>query len=181
MLNVIILLVLFSLTLQLFPVALGINYRELKSRAVAYAFILILGQVVLFLLGYMLGERFLYLVEGFKGTVIFIGFSLIGIRMVMEAFQVRKGVRTFVMDNVSTVTLASVAQAVNTFLAGMLLTYLPVERNSLSLALFLFALIVSFTGVVMKPNKEARLLSSLFFMLSGVVILFSGLYLGFFN
>lgn len=173
-------LMLLALAFQVLPVALGIDYRKLKVRLFTFAFFLILGQLLLFQLGYWLGERFLYLVEGFKGTVIFIGFSLIGIRMVMEAFHVRKGERTYVMEKTSTGILSSFAQAVNTFLSGMLFTLLPVDNELLLIALLIFTIIVAVSGIVMNPGKTGRALASLLFLLGGGLMLFAALYLGFF-
>ncbi len=171
---------LLALAFQILPVALGINYRDLKARSFAFAFFLILAQLLLFQLGYWLGGRFLYLVEGFKGIVIFIGFSLIGIRMIMETFHVRKGERTYVTGNPLTVVLASFAQAINTFLAGMLFTLLPVDNELLLIGLLIFTIIVTGAGVVMNPAKTERALASLLFLLGGFVMLFAALYLGFF-
>ena len=111
--------------------------------------------------------------------MIFIGFSLFGIRMIMDAFHVRKGERTYVMGNPLTVILASFAQAINTFLAGMLFTLLPVDNEFLLMVLLIFTVIVSGAGIMMNPEKTERALASLLFSLGGIVMLFAAVYLGF--
>ncbi len=179
--NVLFILMIFALAFQIFPVALGMNYRELKSRTFLFSFILLLGQLVMFQVGYLLGERFLYLVEDFKGTVIFIGFALIGFRLIMESFRVRKGERTYVLEQPGTVALASFAQAINTFLAGMLFTLLTVSNRFSLLVLFVASTVVIFAGIIKKPDKTAGALSSLLFLLGGIILLFAALFFGFFR
>ena len=178
--KVLFILMMFALAFQVYPVALGMDYRELKARTFSFSFILLLGQLVMFQAGYLLGGRFLYLVKDFQGTVIFIGFALIGFRLMMESFKVRKGERTYVLEQPVTVILASFAQSINTFLAGMLFTLLPVSNRLLLLVLFVSSTGVIFAGVMKKPDKTAGALSSLLFLLGGIVMVFAALYFGFF-
>ncbi|NOX86851.1 MAG: hypothetical protein GXO86_12955 [Chlorobi bacterium] len=178
--KVLFILMILALAFQVFPVALGMNYRELKVKIFSFSFILILGQLLMFQAGYLLGEKFLYLVESFKGTVIFIGFALIGFRLIMESFRVRKGERTYVLEHPGTVALASFAQAIDTFLAGMLFTLFSIANRLLLIVLFLSVTAVIFIGVLMKPDKTAGALSSLLFLLGGIVMLFTALFFGFF-
>ncbi len=178
--NVLFVLMILALAFQVLPVALGMSYRELRFRTFSFSFILVLGQLLMFQIGYLLGKWILYLTEGFQGTVIFIGFALIGFRIIMESFKVRKGERTYVLEQPLTVTLASFAQSVNTFLAGILFTLLPVGNRLLLIVLFISATLVVTTGIAMKPDKTSGALSSLLFLLGGIVMLFAALFLGFF-
>ena len=132
--------IILVLSFQVLPVAMGIDQNKGLNQTIWYALLLVLGQSLLFLFGYLLGERFMHLMEDFRGTVIFIGFFLIGIRLIMDAFKVRKGERTFSFDTTMPVLLASLAQGMNTFLAGLLLTYLPFERQWVTI---IFTIIVA--------------------------------------
>ncbi|MEJ2593754.1 MAG: hypothetical protein P8100_01165 [bacterium] len=119
--------------------------------------------------------------DDFKGIVLFIGFSLVSIRLIIDSFRVRRGERTFDLSSTLPVILASLAQAINTFLAAMLLTYLPFERQWLSMILTISTLIMIGAGAMMKPGKTSLSLSSLLFFLSGIWMLFTSVYLGFYQ
>jgi len=173
--------IIISLSIQVFPVAIGIDRSKGFIQSAWFGSILILGQILFFVLGYLLGDRFMHLMSGFKGIVIFIGFFLIGIRMNMEAFKVKKGERTYIIDDTKTVALASVAQGINTFLAAMLFTFLPVERQWLLIVLVIAALIVTITGLFLKPGRQSFAVSSFLFFMSGMVMVVSAVYLGFFK
>ena len=121
--------ILIVLSFQVIPVALGIEPKNGLNQTIWFVLILILGQFILFLTGYLLGQRFMHLMDDFRGTVLFIGFFLIGIRIMLDAFKVRKGERTYYYDETMPVILASLAQGINTFLAGILLTFVPFERH----------------------------------------------------
>ena len=123
----------------------------------------------------------MHLMENFKGIVIFIGFFLIGIRMIFDAFRVRKGERTYTVDSTKPVILASLAQGINTFLAGLILTYLPFERQWLTIILTIATLLMAGIGTVMKPGKPSFSFASFLFLIGGIWMIFSSIYLGFFN
>ena len=127
MLTAIIVLIIISLSVQVFPVAVGIDRSKGIIAEAWFGSLLVVGQLFFFLVGYLLGDRFMHLMTGFKGVVIFIGFFLIGIRMMMEAFTVRKGERTYIIENTKTAALTAVAQGVNTFLAAIILTFIPLS------------------------------------------------------
>ena len=168
------------LSIQVIPAALGIDPKKDLNLTIWFALILILGQSTLFLIGFLLGNRLMHLMDDFKGTVLFIGFFLIGIRMIMEAFKVRKGERTFTFESTKSVILVSLALGINTFLAGLLFTYLSFERHWLTVILTSATLVSVGIGTVMTPGKTAFTISSLLFLAGGLWMIFSSLYLGFF-
>lgn len=168
------------LSFQVIPAALGFDPKKGLNQTIWFALILILGQFILFLIGFILGQRFMHLMDDFKGTVLFIGFFLIGIRMIMEAFKVRKGERTFTFESTKSVILASLALGINTFLAGLLFTNLPFERQTLTMILTSATMVFVGIGTVMKPGKTGFTMSSLLFLAGGLWMIFSSLYLGFF-
>ena len=83
-------LIVISLSFQVFPIALGLSRMDLKNTIVS-VLILSLSQTVFFLLGYYAGEQFMHLLNDYKSTILFAGFFLIGIRMIMEVLRIRKG------------------------------------------------------------------------------------------
>ena len=161
-------IILLILSFQIMPVALGIDYRKMNIFHVASSiFLLILGQVVLFLLGTLLGDKFMYLMSGFKRFVLFIGFFIIATRMIMEALEIRKGKRTYLLTKANQFILPSVAQAINTFLAGILFNLISFNLSRDLIYLSIFSLAISFPFIFIKNEKQSMLAVSLLYMVGG--------------
>ena len=171
---------LFFLAAQVFAVAIGIDARKLGAKSVLFVVSLGLEQALFFWLGFGLGNTFMHLMDGFKSFVVFAALFLISIRMLMESFQVWKGERIYILDNFRVVQIAGLAQGINTFLAGLLFVYLPFEKNLLTLVLFAFALLFSLAGAFVKSSKNSVTFAALIFVLGGLVMAFSSIYIGFF-
>ena len=173
--------ILFFLAAQVFAVAIGIDFKTSRYKALWFAMVLAIGQALLFWLGFTLGNLFMHLMDGFKSFVVFAALFLISIRMLMESFQVWKGERIYILDNFRVVQIAGLAQGINTFLAGLLFVYLPFEKNRLTLVLFAFALLFSLAGAFVKSSKNSVTFAALMFVLGGIVMAFSSVYIGFFT
>ena len=171
--------ILFALSIQVLPVALGIDIKLGMGKAIWFGLLIVLGQFLFLLFGLFLGERFMHLMEGFKGAIIFVGFFLIGIRMLMDTFNVRKGERTFSVESLLQVILASAAQAINTFLAGLLFTFFALDTQWLVLVLLVFTTVVTGFGLFAKSGKQTLAFSSLLFAIGGLIMIISSVYLGF--
>jgi len=176
MLSLVPLVLVVLLSFQVFPVALGISGKESLKNTVFPIVILALSQTVLFLAGYYLGGKFMYLLRGYTSTVLFIGFFIIGIRMFMEAFKIRKGERTYELNDQRKVLLAATAQAVNTFLAGLLLYFIPLNIVTVTTLLFAVSLVMTVGGVVVDPGKQSLSFASLLYLISGILIIVSSVY-----
>lgn len=179
MLTLIISLVLFALAIQIFPIAIGIDQTKDLSKGLWFGVVLVSVQIIFFLVGHLLGEQFMHLLKDFKGVVFFAGLFLIGVRVIMEAFKVRKGERTYLIDNTQTALLASVAQGINAFLGGILFTLLAFDRQWLTMTFLIFTAIVVIAGFVLKPTRQSYLISSILFFMSGLVMIVASVYLGF--
>jgi len=177
--NTITILILIALSTQVLPVAVGINTKK-GFISFWHGFILIISQLLSLYAGFFLGNRFLHLLESYLGIILFVGFFMIGIRMMMDVFKIRKGDRTYYLDNTATLILASVAQGINTLLAGMLLTYLTVDINQMIMILSICAIFMTMFGMMLKAEKQSFAISALMFFISGLIMIFSSLYLGFF-
>ncbi|RLD45576.1 MAG: hypothetical protein DRI89_00720 [Bacteroidetes bacterium] len=180
MLDFTVIAILFFLAAQLFTVAIGIDFKQLGGKAILFVFGLAIGQVFLFWIGYGLGSLFMHLMEGFKSFVIFAALFLIAIRMLMESFPVWKGERTYSFDSFRMIQFAGLAQGINTFLMGLLFVFLPFEKYWLMTILFIFTLIFSLAGLLVKPTKNSITFAALMFVLGGILMTFSSIYIGFF-
>lgn len=172
-------LILIALSVQVLPVAIGIETKT-GVNSILFGLILVASQLLFLYAGYLLGNRFLYLLDDYKGIVIFIGFFLIGIRILMDVFKVRRGERTYYLESTKTLLLASVAQGVNTFLAGIILSYVSLSIGNMAIILLISTFFVTLVGILIKPEKQTYTLSAFLFFLSAIVLIFSAVYLGFF-
>lgn len=173
--------ILSALAFQVFPVSLGIRIKQDTSKSIAIITSLVFTQALMFWLGVFIGKRFLHLTVGFESVVVFIGFFLIGMRIFVESFAVRKGERTFNSDNNQSMILASMAQSINTFLAGLMFYFFSFEESILLGVLLISTLIFSLAGSVIKYSKQSLIFSSLIYLLGGLGLIISAIYLGFFT
>lgn len=181
MIPVMTVLIVIFLAVQVLPAAIGLNLRKGPATALLFVLITTIVQTLVFLGGYKLGSAILHLTAGFKEFVFFIGFFLIGIRMFMEILNVRKGLRTFEVDAVGTIVFISLAQAINTLLAGLLLFYVPGQSViTLSLILGGSVLIMTTAGLWINPGKMALSGVSLLYFVGGLIMIVSSIYIGFF-
>ena len=118
----------------------------------------------------------MHLLNNFKSTILFAGFFLIGIRMIIEVLRIRKGERTFVLEEKNSIVFASMAQSINTFLAALLLYFIPVDKLSLAIILLVSSLVVSIAGMMIKAERLSLSFASLLYLLGGVIIIVSSLY-----
>jgi putative Mn2+ efflux pump MntP len=171
------LIILFLLSFQVMPVALGIDTKkDAFFQVVSGIFYLVSAQLLLFLLGIWLGNRFMHLLIGIKSYVLFIGFFLIGVRFSMEAFTVRKGERTYVTGKANTYILPAIAQSINTFLAGILFYFLPVELAKDIIYLAFFSLSFSVIFALLKNKKLALPAISLLYLTAGGALMAFSVY-----
>ena len=168
------------MSFQVLPIALAFDIRKDPAKTAWFVILLLLGQILLFLGGYHLGLRFMHLLDDYIGIVIFSGFFLVGIRFMMDAFRVRKGERTYNPDNSLTVILASLAQAINTFLAGVLSSSIVDNSNRPLLVLSIASTLVIALGIVLKPQKRSYTFASLLYFIGGIVLIIGSISLGFF-
>lgn len=176
----IVIFILFALAFQVFPVSLGINIKKDLPKSMAIVLVLILSQAFMFWLGIFVGKRFLHLTTGFENIIVFIILFLIGLRITIDSFSVRKGERTFNSDSIQNVILASMAQSINTFLAGMLFYFFAFPEMFLVAILLSLAMLVSIIGSLLKLNKQNLIFSSMIYLFGGIGLIIISIYLGFF-
>jgi len=170
--QVISIVILFILSFQVMPVAVGMDIRKTQVfQLISGILVLVLGQLLLFLLGIWLGNRFMHLLSDMKTYVLFIGFVLIAVRLNMEAFKVRKGERTYVVGKSTSFIIPAVAQAVNTFLAGILFYFMPGNPGIDLVYLATFSFSFSLLFVLIKNKKLALPAISFLYMAGGGILM----------
>jgi putative Mn2+ efflux pump MntP len=166
---------------QVLPLALGFNKKEEKIKIAWYGLVMIMVQLLMFIAGFLTGSRFMHLLNDYIGTVVFAGFFLVGVRFIMEAFKVRKGERTYTLESHATVVLASLAQGINTFLAGILASAIVESRGYLMTVLAVTTFFSVILGIILGPQKPGYSFASMLYFFGGLLLLFGAVYLGFFS
>ncbi|HEY9114399.1 MAG TPA: manganese efflux pump [Bacteroidales bacterium] len=172
-------LLMLCLALQTFPTFLGIKRNSNSFESILFVLIPVVAQILFFWIGHLLGNNFFYLMQDFKTIVVFIGFFIIGIRFVVDAFAVRKGKRTFKAENILQITLVSIAQSTNTFLLGLLFCFFNINLLQTLSFLGLATLIFSLSGILSNASKRNLALSSLLILSGGIFMILSSFYLAF--
>jgi hypothetical protein len=172
--------VLLVLGFQVFPVCLGNSFESDLKKSVQQIFIHTLVQLLMLGLGIFLGDKFLYLSDEFQYLIIFIGFMLVGLRISFDSFAVRRGDRTFTTANSQSLILASTAQSINTFLAGIIFSLFNISQVLMYTILGVSVLLFSALASWIKLSKPALTISSLIYILGGIGIISIAIYLGFF-
>jgi len=173
-------LFMFILASQTYPTFLGTNRASKSSKSFLFVLIPVATQISFFWLGYVIGNNFIYLMQDFKTVVVFIGFLIIGIRFIVDAFTVRKGKRTFQTENILQLVLASIAQSTNTFLLGLLFCFFNINLLQTLAFLGFATMIFSFAGILSKTSKRSLAFASLLFLSGGIFMIASSFYLAFF-
>jgi putative Mn2+ efflux pump MntP len=178
--SLITIIIVVALSIQVIPVSLGITLKNKLTKMIMSSIVLIAFQIILLWFGIIAGKSFMYLMKDFIRVIVFIGFLLIGIRMIMEVFTIRKGERTYQISSLSQIILVSIAIGINTFLAGILFYF--IEDDTTDILFFMAVATSAFTllGLILKPDKISLSLASLLNLLAGLTVLISGVYLTFF-
>jgi hypothetical protein len=179
--NIIIVLLFVAFAVQAAPVSLGLNSSRPGIAHLAIRIsIIVLMQLAMLFLGILLGNRFMFMLESDKRMVLFAGFFLLAIRYFLEVFKIRKGERTYPVNNDLDILVPSVAVSINTFLGGILLYYVNVTRQSALLYLFVFSLLTSLFYAFQPFKKQSFASVSLIYFVSGIIFIVISFYFAFF-
>lgn len=174
------LMILFFLAFQVMIITMGLNRNPISTRLIVFLFVPVLMQSIAFWLGWKLGASFLYTLIDFKNIVIFIGFFLIGLRFVTDAFIIRKGKKSIQTTQFIQVALLSIAQSVNTFLAGLLFYFFTIKSGEIMVMLALLSLVFSFSGWLFQSNKKSLSFISMMMVAGGLFLICASVYFVFY-
>ncbi len=178
--QIVVILLVLVLATQTGTIALGLATSHKIMRWTIDIVIIAGIQVLSLFLGMWLGNYFMYLLNGIHKTILFAGFFLIAIRFILNTFKIKNGERTWQLISISDLIAPSVAQAINTFLAGILLYFVNFDLNNALIEIFLFALFFCSIFVFLPVKKRAFTLLTLINLLSGFVLILISFYFVFF-
>ncbi len=173
-------LIIFSLATQVVPAGLSLNTRGDRLKAIMATAMMVAVQTAMFGFGKLLGSSFLHLVSDWANGIVFAVFFMTGIRMIMDAFKIRKGKIAYRLEEPKFMLLTSIAQSINTFIIGMMFYFFPQINFETSLiALFLLTAFMMMPAIYTTQDQTARSFASLLYILSGTVFTVLAFYLGF--
>ncbi len=179
-LTLIVISILF-LGFQSFPVSLGSDLKSGTAHSLQVVFTLGGLQVLMLWLGLFLGDKFLYLAGSYGNIILFVGFLLIGLRILIDTFAIRKGERTFNLDDSKSILLASTAQSINSLLAGILFSLFSIGHLIYFGFLAIATLIFSALGAWLKLGKSSLAFASFIYLIGGIFMIAISFYFGFFS
>jgi putative Mn2+ efflux pump MntP len=165
-------LFIISVAYNTFPLALGLNrdHRNSHFNNVLMAIVFGLIQGVMYHLGDLLGKTFMHVFVLRYKWVIFGILTAVSIRMMMEAFRIRKGQRLFSFDNYVKFTIMAIAAGINTLIIGMTAGHFSPFNGMMSLLLVICGFFWSITGISMNLSRVNVLLSSFFQIIAASII-----------
>ncbi len=179
--NIIIILIFLAFAVQTAPISLGLNSSNPGALHLIFRiFIIVSMQLLMLFLGILLGNRFMYLLEDSSRIVLFAGFFLLAIRYFLEIFKIRKGERTYTVNNDIDILVPSIAVSINTFLGGILLCLVSIPLTTALLYLLSFSLITTIFYSFQPYKKQLFASISLIYFISGIIFIIISFYFAFF-
>ncbi len=154
-----------------FPVAVastafGINYEQFAinnsqfEKKWFYAFVVALGQGVMYELGSLLGGTFMHTIESFSKWVVFALCFSIAYRMLIDTLKIKNGTNLFMIEKNLHLILLSVALGVNPFIAGLLFDFIPLFQNLTPFIIMAAAFVWSVVFILIPFSKMKLTLNS---------------------
>ncbi len=163
-------LIIFALSVHVLPSGINLNVGMDRLKAFVATVIVALLQVLMFGVGKLLGSSFLHLIGGWGKGVVFVVFFLISVRMVMEAFKIRKGEIHQSLDNPKLMALTGLAQGIDAFLVGMMFYYFPeVKFQAGMIGLFLLSTFMILPAIFTVKTKTSLSFVSLMYIIGSLI------------
>lgn len=154
---------------------LTINNVQSVGRNLMSALILALGQGVMYVLGGLLGETFMHLLERISHWIVFALCFSIFYRMLMNTLKIKNGANLYFVQNIKQVFLLSIALGVNAFIAGLMTEFYIPFQNLTPYILIGVAFLWSIASMSMPFTKMKLTFSSFLNLICAFVILLKGL------
>lgn len=162
-----------ALSCNVFPYALGLNKDKDNSTSTYILYPLCLGLIlgVLFWLGSLLGSTFMHILGNFTYIVVFTIFMMIGARMIMNAYKVRKGTNIFYIETFKTLFVIGIVAGMNVFMIGLGAEYFTTWNFYFPIGIGLGSIVWSVIGTLLPVTKINVLISSLALFISSLIVI----------
>jgi len=173
-------LIIFSLSVQVVPAGLSYKAEKNKIKGALVAVVMVFVEVMMFGLGKLLGSSFLHLLANWKNGIVFAVFFITGVRMIMDAFKIRKGKVAYRLVEPKFVFLTAVAQSINTFIIGLMFYFFPhIDFKTSLIALSLLSFFMILPSIFTPQNRISLSFAAVLYVLGGGFFVLTAFYLGF--
>ena len=135
------------------------------------------GQGLLYWLGSLLGDTFIYKFAGFAKIIVLLICFMIAFRMVMDTLKIKAGKNLFLIDKPKQLIILSIALGVNALIAGLIAdeAFLPLFGNITPIIIIGISLIWGLIGIGTKFSQTKLLVNSLLNVVAALAILATGI------
>jgi len=160
-----------SVTTSLVPAVAGLSLNDdTMAKKLLMSFCFAAVQAIIAVLGYGIGELFIYMVNPFANYVVGVLLLFVAAKMVYDSIQVLKGKRLYTaMSNID-VLLIAVMASLNTFMASLVTPIINPMGKRMLLAFLVAAFGWAFVFVNIKYTPK-MLKTTAFFQFSGGVFM----------
>lgn len=165
-------LFIIALAYNTFPLALGLNrdHRNKHLTNLLLAAIFGLLQGIMYYIGSLLGDTFMHVFILRYKWVVFGIIIAVSVRMMLEAFKIRKGERLFSFDNYVKFIIMTIAAGINTLIIGMTANYFSPFSELMPMFLVAAGFLWSIAGISMNLSRTNILLSSMMHLGASIVL-----------
>ncbi|PKP53686.1 MAG: hypothetical protein CVT92_02895 [Bacteroidetes bacterium HGW-Bacteroidetes-1] len=165
-------LFIIALAYNTFPLALGLNrdHRNKHLTNLLLAAIFGLLQGIMYYIGSLLGDTFMHVFILRYKWVVFGIIIAVSVRMMLEAFKIRKGERLFSFDNYVKFIIMTIAAGINTLIIGMTANYFSPFDELMPVFLVAASFLWSIAGISMNLSRTNILLSSMMHLGASIVL-----------
>lgn len=145
------------------------------GRNLISAFILAIGQGVMYVLGSMLGGTFMHLLERLSTWVVLALCFSVSFRMLIDTLKIRNGENLYFIQNKKQSVLLSIALGINAFIIGLMSDFMPLFQNVTPYILIGTGFIWSLISMAIPFTKMKLTLNSFLNSIFAGIILVKGL------
>ena len=146
-------------------------------RNMLFVLALAAGQGLMYWLGALLGDTFMYKFAGYAKVIVLIFCFMIAFRMVLDTLKIKTGKNLFLIDKPKHLIILAIALGVNALIAGLIAddAFLPLFGKTTPFYIIGVSLIWGLIGIGTKLTQTKLLINSLLNIAAALVILAIGI------
>ena len=135
------------------------------------------GQGLMYWLGALLGDTFMYKFAGYAKVIVLIFCFMIAFRMVLDTLKIKTGKNLFLIDKPKHLIILAIALGVNALIAGLIAddAFLPLFGKTTPFYIIGVSLIWGLIGIGTKLTQTKLLINSLLNIAAALAILTIGI------
>jgi len=173
-----IILLTLGLSTDLFAVTVSstLDNKTFKEQMMKVASFFTMFQVLFILAGWLLGNVLEGLLGEMAQALIFAIFTVIGLKMIWEAFKIKPEERNFPLDNFKVLLAVSMATAFNALIVGIGVNFASIPLKETLVSMSISALVLSLLGLIIGKRYGCRYKGKWMKVLGGLTLIGVGIW-----